>query len=324
MSNFKDYLGYDAYSVLRELSKDNFNSVMGGDNYLFDVSTSYWESQNMEQEHIDDLEQLASMIVREMFPFIEDHNVELSAHLGINPIVVNENVDSGIPNSTNIDPNQFRKRRLINAITQGASLRGSNAFHMYSAPIEDINPKLISNYSDITKYSYGSYDSDSFVGMCKRATKDVSNLMAFGAVKTTYHKETNSFTVEAKANTFPILLQELIKGIYEILSLQGFEGSKEENEEVVKHVDTLYNEIEDIRYGKYIYDKINNLLWESGSSEDSRIREYFLMDLYKLPAEDFILFVENLIKGELNAWQVNWAKNTFEDIVIDLKHDSSI
>jgi len=128
-------------------------------------------------------------------------------------------------------------------------------------------------------------------------------------------------TITARGVCFPILLHEMIKGLYELISLHGFKGDKEQNQQVVDKVDKLENEPEDLRYGKYIYDAINTLYINS-DYDDPRMREYFLQEIYGLDNDVFFEFVDNLINEILDSKQKEWIARTFKEIFLDLRNDN--
>jgi hypothetical protein len=140
----------------------------------------------------------------------------------------------------------------------------------------------------------------------------------------TYHalfeSEQSNITIQARAINFPMLVHELIKGLYELISLQGFKGDKATNQAVVNKVDLLKHEPEDIKYGKFIYDALNDV-FASSKYNDPRIREFFFTDVYKLDDNDFLEFIENAINENLTSEQKRWVENTLKSIENDLKSD---
>ena len=133
-------------------------------------------------------------------------------------------------------------------------------------------------------------------------------------------QQESGITIKARALNFPMLVHELIKGLYELVSLQGFKGDKEANQGVVDKVDKLKHEPEDIRRGKFIFDALNDIFADSPHS-DPRIREFFFSEVYQLEDGDFIEFVENAINEELTPKQKRWVDSTLKDISFDLKAD---
>jgi UDP-glucose 6-dehydrogenase len=87
-------------------------------------------------------------------------------------------------------------------------------------------------------------------------------------------------------------------------------------------VDKVSNEPEDLRYGKFIYDAINNLYVNAGI-DDPRVRELFFAEVYKLEDDEFFPFVENAVNDALNNTQKLWDTNTMRDIARDLTKDDT-
>jgi hypothetical protein len=119
-----------------------------------------------------------------------------------------------------------------------------------------------------------------------------------------------------------MLVHEIIKGLYEIISLQGFSTDKEKNKSVVKNVDKLENEPHDLQIGKFIYDAINNLYAQSNAN-DPRVREYLFTEVYKLPNDEFMSFITNAIQNKLTPSQKKWVSDSIRDIKSDLTADDS-
>lgn len=211
------------------------------------------------------------------------------------------------------------RRRIINAITQGAALRGAFAFYLFKEHLDDIDPSLVEKYNQIMKNSFGIYDDENAIAMMLSLLAQ-GQKMAGGSSKVILKEAKSGITIKARAINFPMLVHELIKGLYELISLQGFKGSKEERQAVVDKVDLLKNEPSDIRYGKFIYDALNKIFINS-EYNDPRIREFFLADVYQLDDDEFISFIENAINEELTSTQQKWANDTLRDISIDLKAD---
>jgi hypothetical protein len=129
-------------------------------------------------------------------------------------------------------------------------------------------------------------------------------------------------TIVARAICFPMLVHEIVKGLYELLSLQGFGTDKEQNQNVVRNVDQLSNEPHDMQYGKFIYDAVSNLYNES-NYDDPRVRELLFVEIYKMQDEEFLIFIENAINNKLTPNQKRWAQNIMNDINNDLKKDDT-
>jgi hypothetical protein len=160
----------------------------------------------------------------------------------------------------------------------------------------------------------GEYDKEDY-----QKTKDLIKLK-YSKINEINESSSSGITIQARAANFPMLVHEIIKGLYELISLQGFKGSKEERQAVVDKVDLLKNEPSDLRYGKFIYDALNKIFINS-EYNDPRVREFFFADVYQLDDDEFISFIENAINEELTPAQQKWANDTLREISSDLKAD---
>ncbi len=213
------------------------------------------------------------------------------------------------------------KRRLINGITQGASVRGAFAFMLFKEYIDQINPELVSKYSEILKLVFGTYDDDNAIAMMLAAIAQGAKMQG-GESEMEYDDENDQFIIKAQAMCFPMLVHEIIKGLYEIVGTEGFGSDKEKNQSIINAVDKVSNEPEDLRYGKFIYDAINDL-YISSDVDDPRVRELFFASVYKLSDNEFFPFVENAINGSLTSSQKRWAEMEIRDIARDLTKDDT-
>jgi len=137
-----------------------------------------------------------------------------------------------------------------------------------------------------------------------------------------YDEENEQFVIKARAICFPMLVHEIVKGLYEIVGTEGFGTDKEKNQAIVGAVDKLSNEPRDLQYGKFIYDAISDL-YNKSNIDDPRVRELFFASVYKLPDNEFFPFIENAINDELTSSQKNWAAGEMRDIARDLTKDDT-
>jgi hypothetical protein len=146
--------------------------------------------------------------------------------------------------------------------------------------------------------------------------------MQGGESEMEYDEENEQFVIKAKAICFPMLVHEIVKGLYEIVGTEGFGADKEKNQSIIGAVDKLSNEPKDLQLGKFIYDAVSKIYNES-NIDDARVRELFFAEVYKLSDIEFIPFIENAINDELTNSQKQWASNTMKDIERDLKKDDT-
>jgi hypothetical protein len=277
-----------------------------------------------EEGYRDELEAIAIQMVTDAYPIIDYANIKIIASIGndmdieMNP----NNEDPSQPDFGEDDPEKMKaKRRLINGITQGASVRGAFAFMLFKEYIDQINPELVSKYSEILKLVFGTYDDDNAIAMMLAAIAQGAKMQG-GESEMEYDDENDQFIIKAQAMCFPMLVHEIIKGLYEIVGTEGFGSDKEKNQSIINAVDKVSNEPEDLRYGKFIYDAINDL-YISSDVDDPRVRELFFASVYKLSDNEFFPFVENAINGTLTSSQKRWAEMGIRDIARDLTKDDT-
>ena len=145
---------------------------------------------------------------------------------------------------------------------------------------------------------------------------------AVGAESVFYDFEKEKWIIKARAVCFPVLVLEIVKGMYEIIGLFGF-GDLERGEKVVQAVDKIQNEPADIAYGqmitKNLFDLINKL--ESNVTPDER--DDFLQDIYKLSNEEFIKLITNVINNNVDTNQMNMLKGKFSQMRQDKTADDA-
>ena len=325
-----DYKKIFKPETLTKLDKQSAESLkqMLGNKTLLQTMIS---SQNLidkiteaEAPYISKLERLAVQIVEELYPIIEQEDIIIDAK--IIPLGQVQLPQQGKEEEEEEEEKQIEqiplesRRRIINAVTQGAAIRGAFAFYLFKENLDKLDKSLVDNYNEILKNSFGIYDDDNAIAMML-ALLAQNKKIAGGSSEVEFEEEEESpfIIIKARAINFPMLVHEIVKGLFEIVSLQGFKGDKQQNQQVVDKVDTLSNEPYDLKYGKFIYDALRNVGYKNGA--DNKIIPYFFSEVYKLDNEPFVDFIEKAIMDELNNQQINWVKNTIKDIQTDLNYD---
>lgn len=313
---------------LNKKSAENLRTVMQGKN-LYQVSG---ETQNLlsqviqiEKPYIGKLQALAVKIARDLYPTITEDYVDIVAKITNNIKTLSESNEIQEDQESSI-----RKRRIINAVTQGGAIRGTLSFYIFKEYLDEIDPSLVEKYRDLMSKVFGIYDDDNAIAMMLSMVASGSDQKG-GLVQIAQGPGSNiqeseegpdKITIYAQALCFPMLVHEVLKGVFEIFATHGWTlDDLEANTAVMSQVDKLENEPEDLRYGKYIYDALNDLYVDHYNGDDSRVRDYFLIDIYKLDGSEFVSFVENAINETLTTSQLRWVKDTLKEIEIDLKHD---
>jgi hypothetical protein len=279
-----------------------------------------------EEGYRDELEMVAAQMVTDAYPIIDYANIRIDAKIvGMGDMNIQMDQNSEDPASPDFgedDPEKLKaKRRIINGITQGASIRGAFGFMLFKEYIDQINPALVEKYNEILKLAFGIYDDENAIAMMLAMLAQGQKAQG-GESEMEYDEENEQFVIKARAICFPMLVHEIVKGLYEIVGTEGFGADKEKNKAIVGAVDKLSNEPRDLQYGKFIYDAISKLYNES-DVEDARVRELFFAEVYKLGDDEFFPFIENAVNDELTPSQKQWAVGTMKDIERDLRKDDT-
>jgi hypothetical protein len=277
------------------------------------------EIMEAEAPYRDQLSQIAVDMVTQAYPIIDYANIKIDAKIGED---INLGGGGDEPTEDTNTPEMLKaKRRIINGITQGASIRGSFAFYLFREYLDLLDNSLVDKYGEILKQVFGIYDDENAIAMMLAALEQ-GQQMAGGSSEMEYDEEEERFVIKARALCFPMLVHEIVKGLYEIVGTQGFGQDKEQNKSIIGAIDKVSNEPRDFQYGKFIYDKLNDLYFES-EIDDARVRELFFTEVYKLGESDFISFIENTLNDKLTPAQKNWAMGEMKNIAKDLTKDDT-
>jgi len=314
MPKYENIFSPETMASLKGKSSDSLRQMLGDKSIMRATMESQQivsELTRIEEPYKKELEILSIEMVKSVYPVINKYGIEIDAKL-VKMSEVNASLDE------EFTPEQ--KRRIVNGITQGAAVRGTFSFLLFREYIDDLDPTLIDKYKALMNNIFASYDDDNSVAMFLSMIQQ-GHKMGVGSSKVKLNESSAPVTIIARAVCFPILVHEIIKGLYELISLNAFTGTKQQKQDVVDKVDKLSNEPHDLRYGKFIYDALSNIYNES-EYDDPRIRELFFTKVYKLPDNNFLLFIENAINNKLTSSQKNWAISEMRNISDNLKMDN--
>lgn len=281
-----------------------------------------------EDGYQDELEMVAIQMAKDAYPILDYADIEIDAKIvkpgDINvPMGGEDEEDPTSPEFGEDDPEKLEaKRRIINGITQGASIRGAFGFMLFKEYLDNINPEIVENYNEILKLVFGIFDDENAIAMMLNQLAQ-GQKMEGGSSDMEYNDKEEKFVIKARALCFPMLVHEIIKGLYEIVGTQGFSfHPSDKAQRAVTKVDVIQGEPHDMQYGKFIYDALSKLYNES-NVDDPRVRELFFTEVYKMDENEFFSFIENAINDELNTSQKKWALDTMKDIERDLQKDDT-
>jgi hypothetical protein len=196
------------------------------------------------------------------------------------------------------------KRRLINAMTQGASKRGHYMYHLVGEKIQEITGSeqllglygILMSINDVNYWQFSdqtiSGAGDSVAGKVKVETPEGDNEDEEGGEDPEYAKP----KVIARGINFPVLVHELVKGVIEVIGTQGQPNDRELFQQVMQQEDTLEKEMWDLRLGPAIWDRIRAQFPEETLMESGKyLQNYILMNIFKLPAKQFLVLMKEVI-----------------------------
>jgi len=308
---------------LKGKSGESLRSMLGNKDLMQTMRRSQAlldEIIDAEEGYRDELEMVAAQMATDAYPIIDYANIRIDAKIvGMGDMGGGGGEEESLENLP--AEAERAKRRIINGITQGASIRGAFGFMLFKEYLDDINPALVEKYNEILKLAFGIYDDENAIAMLLAALAQGQKAQG-GESEMEYDEENEQFVIKARAICFPMLVHEIVKGLYEIVGTEGFGADKEKNQAIVGAVDKLSNEPNDLRFGKFLYDAISKIYNES-DVEDARVRELFFAALYKLEDDEFFPFVENAVNDELTPAQKQWALGEMKDIERDLRKDDT-
>ena len=321
-AKYEDIFSPETLEKLKGKSGESLQQLIGDK----DLMQTMRESQELlnqiaqaERGHEENLVKVAIDIVKQAYPIIDYSDIRIEASLGSGgdiqePEEEEESEDGGM-DTMDLE----KKRRIINGITQGASIRGSFSFLLFREHLDEIDDSLVEKYNQILKLSFGIYDNEEAIAMMLSLLGQGQKQQG-GESKAEYDEDADQFVVKAQAICFPMLVHEIVKGLYEIIGTEGFGSDRELNKQIIGKVDKLSNEPEDLRYGKFIYDGLRELYLQT-EWKDDRSRELFFTEVYKLNNKSFFSLINALINDTVNDRILNWATEKVREIERDLQKD---
>jgi hypothetical protein len=274
------------------------------------------QSQNKEV-----LEKLAVELVKNELG-IPDDAMQFKAELVMQPMGAAEGMQSEpeMPSEEEVeelmgDMENFNlereKRRFINSLIQGAAFKGGHMYNLVKNEINDINPQLMNLYAvtqSLMEHAYWIFPN--MEGMAGGGGGQMG--------QSEVDEETDPPTVKAKAVTFPLLVHELVKGVYEIFGSHGLPDDPRQQEMILNAEDTLPSEIWDSRLGPVFWEKfMASYPMELFDEDKKHIQHYLFMRFSALSAEEFMKVSKMILKGDPLGQQ--FIQGMVNEIVKDLK-----
>lgn len=214
------------------------------------------------------------------------------------------------------------KRNIINAIIQGAAKKGHYLFQKpeVKARLDAINPSLYRDYLGIMAINdFLYFTMDQMIENMSQTGQGVAGKVE---LEDTEEEEEEQGGEEPKPDTkikaygmlFPILCHEIIKGVEEAKGRHGLPKEPGMAQKVMGQTDVLSNEPMQLRIGPEIVEKIRFALPdEMFDAENKGLINWFHIQLYQIPAEEFLKIIGDAISEDTS--KINKAKSRFEEIM---------
>jgi len=275
----------------------------------------------IQSQNAEELEALAVKLVKDELG-IPDGAMQFDAQLVMQPMGAAEGMKSEpeMPSEEEVeelmgDIENFNleraKRRFINSLIQGAAFKGGHMYVMVRDEINNINPQLMNLYAvtqALMEHAYWIFP-------------DMEGMAGGGGGQmgqSEFDPETDPPTVKARAVTFPLLVHELVKGVYEVFGTHGLPDDPRQAEMVLSAEDSLPAEIWDSRLGPIFWEKfVATYPMELFEDDMKHIQHYLFMRFSALNAEEFMTLAKKILKGDPEGQRI--IQRMVDDIVKELK-----
>lgn len=299
------------------------------------------EVKGIENRHTEELENLAIELVKKELAIPEDafqYDVQLSTGMGqVDTSKMRKTSEEPTPEEIQQEFNvsedeaeedilnfidafekfdlEKAKRRFINSLIQGASKKGHYMFELISTELNAIDNRLLNLYGVLMSINDLLYwvMPDQMMQMMSGSGQSAEG-------STEVDPETDPPTIKAKGLFFPILVHEIIKGVYEVLGSQGLPDDPKKAEMVMASQDTLPYEIWDLRLGPVIWEKFVESYPDELFEDDMReIQNYLFSRFSMLTTEEFFEVAKLILSGSKEGKIV--VKKMVDEIVQELRNE---
>jgi len=171
---------------------------------------------------------------------------------------------------------EVKKRRALNAMTQGASMKVLPMFHMVHEQLSDMDPRLPNTYKKLMSGAdYMFYK-----------VPDMEKQVSGGKSEVEFNQDEDGDMkpqIKAQAMVFPVLVHELCKSVMEVLSAHGLPTEERIAEYVVNKADFLQAEPWDMRLGPAMWGRFCDCI----PVDDFGLKHHVYADMAALPPNEF-------------------------------------
>lgn len=261
-SNYSELLASKQYqdtfrklgNYYQRITGEQLRYPQGVNRALMMAMQSLGTIRQTEREHRPQLEQMALNLVLDMPAFRIFRQPYENGEIAIEAKIVDQ-VDLGGAEVGELPPDEEEppqgeeeasqdpevlKRLMINAFVQGAALTNNYSFHMVQDELGQIDPQLVNLYGLLMAFSEVGYliapESAEAAAMAEGGEQQA------GAERVVWDEENDRPKIIAQGTTFPFLVQELSKGLMELVSRKGLPTDQEKMKGTIEKADLITNE----------------------------------------------------------------------------------
>lgn len=244
------------------------------------------KAKKIENKNISSLEQICIECVNELFN-IPENTIVIEGKIVNN---IDSDVERLVPEKTdnfsfesiddmNYLTDEIYKRRMLNCLVSGASLYYMKNFKPYFQKIFEIDSDLPSLYKKILTLN------DILLFLNKDSLNEDNN--DGGKVDVFMSSNESMVTIKAEGLLFPILLNELIKGLLELSISHGLPTEREKAMYIIGKSDFKLAEIWDMRIGCPLWEVIVSIIEELGYSAEEIGINFIFMYIAMMQTAEF-------------------------------------
>ena len=289
------------YSIIKQRFEEVTNAIedlglesLDEDYLVSELSRMVTLCKRMEEPIKEYLEKLCTVVINDIFS-IPEETVNFSCNIvgKVKP----EKPVRVLPEPIGTDAFKFRntediklsksavaKRRFINSLIQGAAYTYASNMSLYAQEINKVNVQLLPLYNRIRIIN-------DYLLFIKKDNISDKNIMQGAYVETKVGMNGNRSEIKAQGIIFPLLLQESIKGFFELFSVYGLPSDKKLANYIIKKADFIKAEPWDMRFGPTLWKMV------FGGIDDTKIIPYVFTGLIKKKNDEFNLSVREILSS---------------------------
>ena len=244
-----------------------------------EVAAEFLKHIKKAQDRLEDEEEEAEEETRQKISVDEpEEDEETRAEFNLDVDQIAQELDS-----------EANKRRFINMLIQGAAANKNHAYALVREELNRLDPELANLYGTVMSANEVLYWAAPEATFTQVNPEDLPT----GGFETFEpDDESSAYVIRARAALFPVLVHEIVKGLYEFLSFNE-DDPEETRKYAYQQADTLNYEVDSLTVGPAIWRHFNNLMVRLNAT-DIIARVY--RHLVTLPPEQFSALMKEILR----------------------------